>query len=617
MSWFTRSKTVSGGARARRSGYNLEYLKGDVAENITTAVMMVDRDLVVTYVNQPTRQLLTSNAAEFRKIWPDFNPDAIVGTCIDAFHKDPSHQRKMLADPSRLPLRTEITIGDLKISLLVNGSFDKNGNHVGNILEWKDVTQERLNDGMLAALDKVQATIEFTLDGHVVGANANFLAALGYSLDEIRGRHHRMFVEPGYAESAEYKLFWEKLNRGEFDAGQYRRLGKGGREVWIQASYNPILDTSGRPFKVVKYASDITAMRTAVEQVRSVAEAAKANDLSQRVPMAGKTGEIENLCSGVNALLDTMVSIIGELKGVSHKVSNASSEISQATGDLSKRTEQQAASLEETAAALDQITATVRKTAEGANHANSVVATAKLVAEESGTVVRGAVTAMTEIEKSATQIAQIIGVIDEIAFQTNLLALNAGVEAARAGEAGKGFAVVASEVRALAQRSADAAKEIKGLISTSTTQVESGVDLVGQTGKALEQLVGRVSEINVVVSEIAASAQEQATGLAQVNTAVNQMDQMTQQNAGMVEETTAASQSLYNEAQDLAGMIARYRTGNEAEATVQPLRKRAGDAPAARTATPTVSSGRPARRGNLAVLEAVSPADQEDSWEEF
>ena len=236
-----------------------------------------------------------------------------------------------------------------------------------------------------------------------------------------------------------------------------------------------------------------------------------------------------------NAALEQLEKAVQGVKGSTQGISSGTQEISTAADDLSRRTEQQASSLEETAAALDEITATVRKTAEGAAQARGVVSTAKADAERSGEVVRKAVEAMGGIEKSSQQISQIIGVIDEIAFQTNLLALNAGVEAARAGDAGRGFAVVASEVRALAQRSAEAAKEIKGLISASTAQVGQGVSLVDETGKALERIVAQVSEITTAVTDIAASAQEQATGLQQVNTAVNQMDQVTQQNAAMAE----------------------------------------------------------------------------------
>jgi methyl-accepting chemotaxis protein len=204
---------------------------------------------------------LKKHEAAFRSIWPNFSADKIIGTCIDTFHKNPAHQRQLLADPSRLPIQTEITIGQLKVALLVSGAFDVKNNLVGNILEWRDVTAERMNAGMIDAINKAQAVIEFTIDGQIQHANENFLKAMGYTREEIKGQHHSIFVEPGYRQSPDYRLFWEKLARGEFDAGQYKRIGKGGREVWIQASYNPILDASGKAFKVVKYATDITQQK--------------------------------------------------------------------------------------------------------------------------------------------------------------------------------------------------------------------------------------------------------------------------------------------------------------------------------------------------------------------
>jgi methyl-accepting chemotaxis protein len=240
-------------------------------------------------------------------------------------------------------------------------------------------------------------------------------------------------------------------------------------------------------------------------------------------------------------------------------ISSSAAEISSASDDFSRRTEQQAAALEETSAALEEITVTVRKTAEGSQHAREVVGAAKDDAERSGEIVRQTVAAMGGIEKSSQEISQILGAIDEIAFQTNLLALNAGVEAARAGEAGRGFAVVASEVRALAQRSADAAKEIKTLIAKSNQQVEQGVASVGQTGEALNRIMTQVTEINAIITDIAASAQEQAAGLQQVNVAINQMDQTTQQNAAMVEQSTAACHALTQEATDLDRLMSSFK----------------------------------------------------------
>lgn len=277
----------------------------------------------------------------------------------------------------------------------------------------------------------------------------------------------------------------------------------------------------------------------------------------------------DNLAPEYQALKDDFNQASQQLEETLHRVDkNASSistgtqEISKATEDLSRRTEQQAASLEQTAAALDQIAATVNKTAKGAAHANEVAAATREVTEQASDVVMQAVAAVGGIEKSSQEIGQIIGVIDEIAFQTNLLALNAGVEAARAGEAGRGFAVVASEVRALAQRSADAAREIKSLISSSTVQVKEGVLLVGKTGTSLAGILEKVSEFSKVMADIAAGAQEQAIGIGQISTAVSQMDQMTQQNAAMVERTSAASQSLAAKAAELSALMGEFNLTN-------------------------------------------------------
>ena len=271
------------------------------------------------------------------------------------------------------------------------------------------------------------------------------------------------------------------------------------------------------------------------------------------------TAEFQNLKDDFNAATDTLRELIGAVATTSAEVRGSTEEIARAADDLARRTEQQAANLEETAAALDEINVMVRKTADGTQHAHSMVSAAKTNAEQGGEIVRQAIDAMGGIEKSSRQIAQIIGVIDEIAFQTNLLALNAGVEAARAGDAGRGFAVVASEVRALAQRSAEAAKEIKTLISNATREVETGAELVTASGVALEQIVAQVAQINAIVTQMAASTKEQAVGLGNVNQTVVQMDQVTQQNAAMVEEATAASHALVEEMQRLNQLVGRFQ----------------------------------------------------------
>ncbi len=301
--------------------------------------------------------------------------------------------------------------------------------------------------------------------------------------------------------------------------------------------------------------------------------------------------EYETLRASFNATVATLKTTLAEVVGTADSIRSGASEITQASDDLSRRTESQAATLEQTAAALEEMTISVKSAADGARGVESAMDDARHEAERSGEVVHNAVSAMTEIEGSSSQIAQIIGVIDDIAFQTNLLALNAGVEAARAGEAGRGFAVVASEVRALAQRSADAATEIKSLIGASSIQVGRGVDLVGKAGDALSLIVERVNNISQLISNIAVGASEQSTGLSEINTGVIQLDQVTQQNAAMVEEATAASHLLDSDAARLADLVAGFRFGGAAGAS--------------------------ATVGNLASISAPQPVAElsEESWD--
>ena len=468
-------------------------------------------------------------------------------------------------------------------------------------------------EGKMAAIGRSQAVIEFALDGTILDANDNFLGAMGYRMEDLRGAHHRLFMDPAEAASPDYARFWAELNEGRFAAGKFRRITKDGREIWLQASYNPVF-ADGRPVRVIKLAVDITEAEQ--QAARSEAERVEAQRI-QTALVDALAASLSSLSGGdlttsvviepndpngriktdYNKAVECLRDAIGQVGLAVSGLRGGSDEISGASDDLSRRTEQQAASLEETAAALDEITATVRRSSEGARRAAEAAAGAREEAERSSEVVRGAVAAMGDIQKSSALIGDIIGVIDEIAFQTNLLALNAGVEAARAGEFGRGFAVVASEVRALAQRSAEAAKEIKSLITSSTAQVAAGVRLVDQTGSTLQAIVDRVADIDGLITEIAASSQEQATGLQQVNTAVNQMDQVTQQNAAMVEESTAAAASLKMEAEQLAELVARFTTG----AAVAP-------APAAA----------PVReRSRLRMVAGGGRAAVSDQWEEF
>ncbi len=471
----------------------------------------------------------------------------------------------------------------------------------------EDKARSAEDAGKLAALSRAQAVIEFTTSGDIITANENFLNCLGYGLHEIRGQHHRMFCDDQFRNSPDYAEFWRKLAAGEFISAEFKRIGKGGKEVWIQASYNPIMDADGRVFKVVKFATDVTERVRAVDELAGSLTALANGDLTATIETPF-IPTLEKVRQDLNSSLQKLQGAMREVAESASGIATGSREVSEASDNLAKRTEQQAAAVEETSAALNEITRTVAQNTVRAEQSGELVAKTKAGAEHSGAVVGKAIEAMGRISQSSNEIGNIISVIDDIAFQTNLLALNAGVEAARAGEAGKGFAVVAQEVRELAQRSAQAAKEIKTLINTSAQQVKDGVELVGETGKALDTIVSQVAEINVNVGAIVETAREQASGLKEINHAVEAMDTNTQQNAAMVEETTAASHSLAHEADVLRNLLTQFRFGKHSSATNQRM-KPENKAPVVRT------PGRMPKSG-YASVGALALAQNKD-WEEF
>src|ERR1700733_4082038 len=484
------------------------------------------------------------------------------------------------------PIRSAVTV----LQAIEKGRYDTpvpRGSHdeTGRLLIALDSMQRNLkerverernaaaeNSSQLGALNRVQAVVEFDLEGKVITANDNFLRATGYALHEIKGHHHNLFVDPAYSASEEYRSFWQKLVRGEYDAGQYEGFGKNGKEFWLEASYNPVLNGEGKPFKIVNYATDVTTqlrasrqMQEAVRQTQDVVKAADAGDLTRRLTTEGTVGDLRAMTEGVNCLLQGMSDLVRQIKQAAAEVHRGAQEISSGNSNLSQRTVEQSASLEETASSMEQMTCSVKANANHAVQANQLAAAACEQAQQGGAVVEKAVIGMSGINESSNKIADIIGVIDEMAFRTNLLALNAAVEAARAGEQGRGFAVVASEVRNLAGRSATAAKEIKQLIQESVRKVDEGSLLVTQSGRTLELIVASVKKVADIVREITASCRDQSSGIEQVNQAVAQLDQMTQDNAALVEQSSAASRSMAGQARALSETIERYRVAGDAD----------------------------------------------------
>ncbi len=647
-----------------------QRLQGAVVSS-RQATILVDRDFIVTYANDATMNLLDKYKAELSLAFPGFDSGKLMGICIDVFHKDPSHQRKLLDNPDNCPYQTDISIGHLIFSLNVTATMDAEGNYVGNALEWSDVTDTRKKELEVArlqsAVDGAQANLMICdTDLVITYANPSVIDMMAKRADALR------VIFPGFDA---HNLVGQCIDQFHKNPAHQRQLLGNAANLPAQAEISvaglefsvnatAIVDHEGNLMGNMVEWGDITEQKDAEGQIQSLISNAVQGELDTRIDAATYSGFMKSLGEGINELMDAVVvpmqeaqrvikalstgdltevmegeysgefaelrdaisetntvlsDMVEQIMNGSETILTSSDEIARGNADLSQRTEEQASSLEETASSMEEMTSTVKQNADNAREANQLAAAAREQAEKGGDVVQKAVDAMGEINTSSKKIADIIGVIDEIAFQTNLLALNAAVEAARAGEQGKGFAVVAAEVRNLAQRSAGAAKEIKGLINDSVERVDEGSKLVDESGKTLEEIVNGVKKVSDIIAEIAAAAQEQSAGIEEVNKAITQMDEMTQQNAALVEEATAASESMNEEAKEMNELMDFFDLGDEEPEPVKvaPKRKRRK----ARVVEDDESEAPAARRKKVpkrATKRASTPvADDDDEWEEF
>lgn len=638
-------------------------------EGSQMAVMMCDADMNIIYANSSVLSFLRARREAIRQEFPDFDPDNLIGQSIDQFHKDPSHQRAILGNPAMMPYTAEIEVGGIEFKLQASGITDEQGQIIGNMVEWQDVTERneleaeraRLRSAFKGATQAQVLTDEYL---KVVYANPAAMDLL---------REHRAAVQELVREFDPLKPQGCDLSELYQDAPRPRgsdrhtlpeKYSLKAAELQIDLHATELKDDEGEFSGYMVEMSDVTDLRMAEKDIDDLIRDAARGKLDQRLAPDDYDGFVKNIAEGVNELLDAVVpplregsrvmqamaegdltarlegdfkgefgdfrdaihatmenldNLVGQILEGAGNVRSASAEIAQGNTDLSQRTEEQASSLEETASSMEEMTSTVKSNADNARQANQLASAARDKAQEGGEVVDKAVTAMGEINQSSKKIADIIGVIDEIAFQTNLLALNAAVEAARAGEQGRGFAVVATEVRNLAQRSAQAAKEIKTLINDSVERIGEGSKLVDNSGKALEEIVDSVKKVSDIIAEIAAASEEQSTGLDEINKAVTQLDEVTQQNAALVEEAAAASESLDDQSRELLDMMSFFKS-EQATAARQVMQKPKASGSASQQPKGPGALKRPASAGgNAPARPAPAPSRQESSeeWEEF
>lgn len=500
---------------------SLELLKGgkevyEMLDKVPFNIMYCDLNFEIKYINNRSFETLK----KIEHLIP-VKPEQVVGISIDRFHKDPSHQRRMLATDKHLPYKTQFKLGDEYMDLAVEAVYT-DGVYSGIMVTWDIVTAKVHMDNTMLSLDKSQAVIEFTPEGTILKANRNFCQGLGYDESEIRGKHHSMFCDPKYTQSEEYKNFWRNLKSGKFDIGQYPRITKSGKVIWIQASYNPVIDSKGEVYKVVKYAADITAMKEA-----QLKQEAVLNETSNQLAAAS-----EELFASSEQMANNAI-----------KGTDLAKTVSASMEDVDNGVRSVATNMEEMTASIKEITRTT-------NEASSMASDTLKKANETNAIIK-------QLGVSSDDIGNVIKVISSIAQQTNLLALNATIEAARAGDAGRGFAVVANEVKELAKQTAKATGDITKKIETIQSDSRNAV-------KAIDEISTRIEKVSGHAGNIAAAVEEQAATTGEISRIILQSSQSIGQANTMMKSVSSISQTNLNDSrqfQDASKELTKLAVG--------------------------------------------------------
>jgi methyl-accepting chemotaxis protein len=464
---------------------------------------------------------------------------------------------------------------DVWINASYNPVMDADGKPYKIIKFATDITNNKLRnaeyEGKVSAIGKAQAVIEFDMQGHVLAANDNFLDVMGYYLDDIKNEHHRMFVDPDFAASAEYKRFWQKLNRGEFDSGRYKRLGNNKKTVWIQATYNPILDLNGKPYKIVKYATDITAQvaleesvaRQATSDAEKIArllesvDRAANGDLTSKIIVDGDE-PLDQLAEGISKMIADLRKVISDVVMSASGLADASTTIAERSNAVAVGTQALGATVEQMNASIDGLTSSINIIAGNTSDADTLAKSTQHEAEAGAKAVAKSIEAMDLINRSSEDIGEIVKVISDIANQTNMLAFNAAIEAARAGEHGLGFSVVADEVRKLAERSSQATKEISKLINESVKRVSAGSEISRQASDAFDKILTGVVRTTGAISDISKASNEQLLTAREVSTAVQYIAEEAEKSAAACDSIARSTEGLNQRAGDLNKTVAGF-----------------------------------------------------------